>query len=66
MRVDRVFDEMFCCSKAARNEVLYEKKSHISLARYMVNSLDDEGLKKHRLSFLYWKHPSGYQTFFRV
>lgn len=27
------------------------KKSHISLARYMVNSLDDEGLKKHRLSF---------------
>lgn len=26
MRVDRAFDETFRCSKAARNEVLYEKK----------------------------------------
>ena len=27
------------------------KKSHISLARYIVNSLDDKELKKHRFSF---------------
>lgn len=27
------------------------KKSHISLARYMVDSIDDEGLRKHKLSF---------------
>ena len=27
------------------------KKSHISLAKYIVNSLDDKELKKHRLSF---------------
>lgn len=27
------------------------KKSHISLARYIVNSLEDEELKKHKLSF---------------
>lgn len=27
------------------------KKSHISLARYMVESLNDEGLKKHKYSF---------------
>lgn len=27
------------------------KKSHISLAKYMVESLNDEGLRKHRLSF---------------
>ena len=27
------------------------KKSHISLARYMVENLGDEGLKKHKLSF---------------
>lgn len=27
------------------------KKSHISLAQYIVNSLNDEGLKKHKLSF---------------
>ena len=27
------------------------KKSHISLAKYMVKSLNDEGLKKHKLSF---------------
>ncbi len=27
------------------------KKSHISLARYMVHSIGDEGLKKHKFSF---------------
>ena len=27
------------------------KKSHISLAKYIVNSLDDKELKKHRLLF---------------
>lgn len=27
------------------------KKSHISLAKYMVESLNDEGLKKHKLAF---------------
>lgn len=27
------------------------KKSHISLAKYMVESLNDEGLRKHKLSF---------------
>lgn len=27
------------------------KKSHISLARHMIDRLDDEGLKKHKLSF---------------
>ncbi len=27
------------------------KKSHISLARYMVESLNDEGLRKHKFSF---------------
>ena len=27
------------------------KKSHISLARYIVNNLDDQELRKHKLSF---------------
>ena len=27
------------------------KKSHISLARYLVRNLDDTGLRKHKLSF---------------
>lgn len=29
----------------------YEKKSHISLARYIVNNMEDNDLKKHKLSF---------------
>lgn len=29
------------------------KKSHISLAKYMVENLNDEGLKKHKLSFYF-------------
>ena len=27
------------------------KKSHISLARYIVNNMEDNDLKKHKLSF---------------
>ena len=35
------------------------KKSHISLARYIVNSLDDKELKKHRFHFIS-------EAFFRI
>jgi len=31
--------------------VLMRKKSHISLARYIVNNMEDNDLKKHKLSF---------------
>lgn len=40
------------------------KKSHISLARYIVNSLDDKELKKTQVFILYRKRSSGYQAFF--
>ena len=37
--------------KRHRNEEKMRKKSHISLAQYLVNTLNDEELRKHRFSF---------------
>ena len=42
------------------------KKSHILLARYIAKNTEDEELKKHRLSFLYWQHSAGLQTIFCI
>ena len=39
------------------------KKSHISLARYMVENLKDEELKRHKFSFLSGKYSAGHQAF---
>ena len=50
-------------SCSAKGEPMNEKKSHISLARYMVENLKDEELKHHKF-LLSGKYSAGYQASF--
>ncbi len=52
-RERRTYNKKWKCEKESRKERLISmrKKSHISLAKYMVDNLNDEGLRRHKLSF---------------